>query len=509
MSYILDEVYIERMAGCANTQALVDGEVSPPVGKPDIALVLSVDGMVNMGNWEVLEDRLMLEGTVSFRIAYACAQGNIYGFESISNFRHSVDMDGLEPGMSAEINPTMAQVEYTLLDNRRMQVKAIVDIESIANKKQALCAVQGMEGIDDIQTLSVKADIPRTVSKNSAGFVIREDVRLPQGMPPPREILWSNAYARIKRIIPDGSKIIVEGEIKITAAYCADGETQLWQANNIIPFEQMINIDIPTESVGINGSAKVKESFITIAPETEGLLNAEIILSIDIEVSTIQEYDLITDAYSPSMVLELETNTIELKKPCVRCQGKCTVREPVSLPDGMPPVGRVLMIYARPLIVNEYALQGKIAIEGIIVSRIIYLCRDGNLNSFSADVPFGVEMDADGVDENMLLTLDANMDASSATGTGTELEVRITLDINALACTEGKYRYVSGINQSGPTPVAQGGLIIYFAGKDETLWSIAKRFNTTIESLLKYNDIGRDDDLEGKKLLLFRPYSMH
>ena len=44
---------------------------------------------------------------------------------------------------------------------------------------------------------------------------------------------------------------------------------------------------------------------------------------------------------------------------------------------------------------------------------------------------------------------------------------------------------------------------IYVLGKDETLWSLAKKFNTTVDELIKINSIEDSEELnEGDKLII-------
>ena len=47
-------------------------------------------------------------------------------------------------------------------------------------------------------------------------------------------------------------------------------------------------------------------------------------------------------------------------------------------------------------------------------------------------------------------------------------------------------------------------MVVYVAGKDDSLWSIAKRFKTSVESVAKLNQLEEGQIAEGRKLLIIR-----
>jgi spore germination protein YaaH len=52
---------------------------------------------------------------------------------------------------------------------------------------------------------------------------------------------------------------------------------------------------------------------------------------------------------------------------------------------------------------------------------------------------------------------------------------------------------------------ADSGIYIYFVQPGDSLWSVAKKYNTTINSILKYNEIADEEALEvGSKIMIFK-----
>ena len=47
-------------------------------------------------------------------------------------------------------------------------------------------------------------------------------------------------------------------------------------------------------------------------------------------------------------------------------------------------------------------------------------------------------------------------------------------------------------------------MVVYVAGKDDTLWSIAKKFKTSADSVSKLNELEDEGIVQGRKLLIIR-----
>ena len=72
----MEEQYsIERVLYHNNgnlTQALIEGEVALPVGKPEMERILMVRGHAQTAQVELLDGRGMTDGTVTLCICYLC-----------------------------------------------------------------------------------------------------------------------------------------------------------------------------------------------------------------------------------------------------------------------------------------------------------------------------------------------------------------------------------------------------------------------------------------------------
>ena len=60
------------------------------------------------------------------------------------------------------------------------------------------------------------------------------------------------------------------------------------------------------------------------------------------------------------------------------------------------------------------------------------------------------------------------------------------------------------MNENAAKKESDCALVLYYPQKGEDLWSIAKKYNTTIKMLEEENELKNGDAVEGKMLIIAR-----
>ena len=88
-----------------------------------------------------------------------------------------------------------------------------------------------------------------------------------------------------------------------------------------------------------------------------------------------------------------------------------------------------------------------------------------------------------------------------------EVEAKITISICALVFTSKNQDAITGITEN-PLDLEKfndmPGLAGFIANESDTLWDIAKEYNTTVENIMQLNQLDSDRVKPGDKLLLFK-----
>jgi|GEM_PF-3583973 len=506
MKLVRGMLMAERMAQVAGAQALVEGEISPPAMKQDIENILSLQANVLVSSSEVVEGRILLEGSVSFFVVYMDAEGLIDGFESATSFRHGLDAELAEAGMQAEVSANVMHTEYTQMDKRRINAKAVVALNGTLLEKKEISAVESVIDVSDVQMLKETIGIPYVSARGKSLFNIKEDVKLYQGMPLVSHIIGQTAVATIKNSFIDMNKVAVEGEVKVNILYMGvDEQLAIQQTQYTLPFEHMLAMESQAGDGKVLARIDVGETYIQLAEQDgEQYFKIESMLTVFADIMKEQNADVIKDVYSPSVGLLPISEDISMRALLTNFNARSNLRETVSLQTGMPMIGRILMAFATPNVLNSYASDDKVFVEGVMDTTVVYVTREDILRSFQTQVPFMLDYDASGADEGMFVDPNILLENVFASGSGNEIELKYNIEGSIRVFYINNETIVGDIQEVEKEDVA-GGITIYFADKDESVWDVLKKFNTTIEALSKYNgEMSAKDKLnEGQKILVY------
>ncbi|MGI6161406.1 MAG: DUF3794 and LysM peptidoglycan-binding domain-containing protein [Christensenellales bacterium] len=492
-------IQIEVAAAAAAGQTLVEGTLSPENNAPDIVQVLGVDANAAINSAEAQDNKADIEGVLAIRVLYLCREGMPHGFEATSVFKHTLDMPGAKAGMRCQCFVALSRVDYSLTDARNVSVNAVLDVEGKTFENVDTNIAGDVEGVE---LLKKQVKTSKCIAKAGSGFMIREDIRLDNVADPPAEILSSNAYARVRQITADGANAAVEGDIRLNTVY-RDENDNVSQHTQSIPFGQIVPMGTLLENAELSAEANVREAGVNIAGEN--ILNAEFMMHVNVNANKEQSADIIEDAYSTNQAVQPNIRKVNISGPTVSGTGKAPIRQQTPIPSGMPIAEKVLCVLVNPVVMGKAAQDNKVNVEGVLQTQVIYSAEEEGVKSFSADVPFKAAADINGIKENMKLDIDAKAEQAAASANADSIDLRVTLDIAASGSEKSNVNMVESISALDQPLKQQSGIIIYFPGRGETLWGIAKRFGTTVKSIEERNNIDNAQDIEGQKIILFCP----
>ncbi len=474
----------------------------PPAGKAGMANVLSVEGRAAVNSLEALENRLSMDGTIELFVMYLDEEDKVGGFTSSSGFKHCVDVQGIAPGMRANAAPSLQSLDFTLSDERTLRVRAIIDLDCTVEERAMVDAMQGAADIKDLEIKALELKLLESGEIVDCNTTLRENVRIPQGMPAIGSLLYSTANPRITSLSIEEGKAAVEGEVRVMTLYTSDDTSHapLTQVLHTLPFGQIVTIDPEAREAGVD--LAVREIKVVPADdENRNILELEVPLALKVTPKKRVVARALTDAYSPSRNVCAIQNHFELRQGKAEGSGRCMVRDSVAVPEGMPAAARALYLTARPVITNCEPVEDRLAISGVLFTRVVYCCREGRLHGFGTELPLRCEIEAPGMNEYMEASATAQCESATVSGSGDALDVKITLECAGKGYTTDKANILTGLEEL-EVENREAGVMVYFTGRGETRWDIAKRFRIPQSELLACNPNLPENLQSGEKVLL-------
>jgi LysM repeat protein len=183
------------------------------------------------------------------------------------------------------------------------------------------------------------------------------------------------------------------------------------------------------------------------------------------------------------------------------------IKESLQVPKDFPEMDKVYDMLCRPSVMECRIADDRVTVEGVVGCDVIYLARGDEriVHSFSDELPFKTSISLPGCKLGMKSEVDVdveNMEFSLLTKN--ELEVKIGLGcLVKLFEKISKAFIIKAVEIEGEPPIHKASITIYMVQPKDTLWKVAKRYYTTIEDIVKINDILDPDNISpGMKIII-------
>lgn len=495
MELLTNELTIDRIAGTAAAQAVVEGELPLPLEHSEAEKVLDAVGSVTLMSVEVLAGMIMLDGTLAVDVICISPEGEPFSFRSKSTFRHTVNIQGAAVGMTARVQPVLQTLTVAPKSQNSLRLDALVDLYCRVSDRSPMRVMTGVLGVNDLETLSNPIAISANQSLGDVSARVREEIAAPNIA----NVLYSTAEVELNPVEMEDNKAIIEGMVNVNAI-CQDAEGELVEINQQIPFGELAPLG--ANHVGNEIAAQANVAQILVRPLGEGFdaVSVEAVVDVALESVAQSNPEVLADAYSPSTPIQCNKESVSASCYYPPQSKKITVRESVAVPAELPNIASCVYVRAHPVITAAAVAGGKLALDGLIFTRVVYKSEQGSLQCFMEDIPFLLEMEV----PSCATDVDVSVKCLSATasGTGRSAEVCYTLLVCVTPFALTQTEVVTGASPAEATE-APKGIVVYFAGNGETLWDVAKKFCMPKKALLDTNPNLAEPLKEGQKLVLF------
>jgi len=500
----------DRIVSHVQEEAQLQGKIQLEEGQSDIARIISVTASVVPDEVEMLTDALEFAGRLIFEVLYVSvdAPDDVAVLRAESQFRHSMQAQGAQSGMHTYYVVQVEDVEEVLENPRTIALTADVEFDVWVIET---CDIDTLPETGDLQVKKKSFAAVETLERQTQIIPIEKQVQLPSRAPAIGQVLSAQGIAVVRDVTGTVEGTHVDGELTLfipydsTATETHDGE--FYTTNFVIPF----GFDLEWEQRGMGENASVvlalDEITATAAADEMGEyrlvdIDAKIIANAALWQET--ELELPCDAYLPGHNVKVETASMQLKKPPI---DKCTqrmLRFGVTLPSGYPKMEQVLFMRARPVVRSSVAQDEATLVVGTLLCDIVYRAQgeESAIYGFHASIPFE-ERIAAACDQTLLIHAWC-MQSSCDAVDGLQADCRVQLELCATCMADDEVSYICQVTDEGAVQ-DQSAIVMSVATANDDLWSIAKRFNVSMDAVLAANPKYENKPLcVGDKVILYR-----
>jgi FOG: LysM repeat len=512
---ITNKIFLDEKIGTQSTQVLIEGDIIVPDIKPDMASILQTEANIIIDKTEIMQNKINFIGHLDLHVIYIAKSTDnpIYSINNSTGIDDFLNIDNVTEDMYSTINADIEKIDYKMLNDRKINFRAVICISAEVQKECEYEIVTGIKDVLPSQLLKKNLNINRLVETRNDRFIVKDELHLTSGKPNIREILQSDIDIINRDVKAGNGKITVSGELLLKILYKSDSDENIIEiSEHEIPFNGVFDVAKAKEYMFADVKLYTQDKYIQVKPNSDGedrVIDTEIFIGANIKINSEEEIEILDDAYCINESLDMTYENI--KYPNIICKNKTQspIKEIVQLEDNCPDILQVLKINAMPHIDDTHIIDDKVIVEGIIDADILYIAQSDKtpVYSYKTILPYRQVVEVKGALSEMKTNTDITIEHIGFNMlSNNEIELRFLLSFNTYVEQEQEIKIIKDIKFNEISQEVldnMPSMVVYVVQENDSLWKIAKHYNISIEELKQINDL-EDDVKPGEKLLILK-----
>lgn len=447
--------------------------------------VAGVDAEIKGEEAKVIPNKVIVEGVLHKQIYYIESLTGVMKEQTVEEpFTHFVHIEGVEEGMDAVVD---CMIEYCELEPLN---------HPPTDKWQQVCIIKCEVKVVETHEIEVVTDVmgavatkdtfcvERVIADASRQSTLRNVFETPTGA---KKIM--DATTKVKDLECDvlPNKVLVKGKIYKQVYYVCATTGEVLEKSEYIPFSTFI--DAPGVKPGMDCNCKVVVEYVDHDPlkrGPQGVIEWQqtIVIEAHCKVTEIEELTVVTN------VLGVATKDIVIKVEDIKAKEckQVNLRDEFKLPEDAKKVYRV---DAKCQDIETKVIKDKVIIEGKVHKQVYYVDADTlKLKEFSMDVPFDTFIHVPGVEPGDDARVTCRIEYTSVESVKTPptdmWQETVVLEVCCKIAETREIKVVTDVLGVAEECIP-GEIIEYTIMAGDTLFLLAKRYNTSAGAILKLN----------------------
>ncbi len=514
---VRESIKIDEKIGVEKTQILIDGDIIVSDIKPDIETVLQKEADVYIDNIDVTDDRVNFNGKLDIQVLYLASGNNraIHNMSAEINIDDFLIVEGVSRNTNVDFQANIVSIDYRLQNDRKISFNAVVEVMANCSEKRVYDIINNIEDIPAEQVRKDKIMLNQNLDKYTDRILIKDEMEVKSGSPNINEVLQTKIRISNKEVRVHNNQVLINGNLNITALYRGNEEESLIEVlEHETPFNGAFDIDKVNENMFADAKLVIQDKYVQIRQDDDGedrILSVETSIGAEIFLTEIEEREIITDAYIINNKTNLSKFDLNFDKIVSKNRTQSTVKEVITIEDDAPSILQIFNVNSKCFVDDVTIENDRVIIDGVVESNILYIAEDDEnpLYSVKEAVPFVQVIETKGARSDMNHRVKTNIEHTSFNMINDrEVDLRITV---GLAVEVEESTVVEIIENIEFKELLReeldefASITVYIVQKDDTLWDIVKRYNTTIEEIKKVNGIDDNEELNvGDKLMIIK-----
>lgn len=508
---IKENVQFEQLVNETSTTVMLNEEYLIPDTHPDVEEVLMVEAKPVITSKEVSANGVSVEGKIEYNVLYLAREDELVvcSVNYSQKFTNRLELDQAEHKTVCDVDCRVEHIEAKIINERKVAIDGILNLDWEVYNKKDIELIKDVESTDGVEILKKSEVINKTEVDDLLDIVGKSVIRVSMDKPQISRILKSDIILQKKEIKMGDEKAYCGCYCKIHILYCGSESKEVYYLEDNVYISKELPIPELKSDITVAANFDLVSKDINVEENDLGearIVNVEFMAECKVKVLSKENIDVIVDAYSPNFPVELDKEDVEIGMICGVYNKDVAVRDNIYITEEDMKPEYIVAESGSVNITDKTVDKDKVVVEGCIKVCAIYKTNDEEkyLSRVCGDVPFGATIDAQGVDIGMDAIIKANLEDLDVSIEANTIAVKASVILNAKVLFNTKKELITNVNEvEGEEIKKKASITIYVIGEGDTLWNLAKKYSTTMEEIIRLNEIEDADCLEvGEKILI-------
>lgn len=515
MDFSRKDIHTSILKASKYSQLTIDDDFNIPDSKEDIDKIIAKNGYIVVEEVISEEGRVKVIGTVFFKTIYKTAgdKPDVEVYEGEIPFEDHVNVDGVSRNHQAECQCRLEDLTVSMINSRKLEVRGLIGDAVSVYEDVHVNGATDLENATGIECQYKDATITETVISKHDMFKIKEEIEIPQNKPNIKDIIWSSVELRNLELKAQDDMISVRGEVEIFVIYKGQEEH--------LPMQYLFSVRAITrelecqgarEGMILDASSCLGKGEVMVRPDTDGedrVIAVDYNVDINLKMYEDTDIHLLSDMYSPQVEVLPEKEQFAYENLLMRNLAKAKISHRRRIGDEQTKLLQICHIYGSVDLDDVAINADNVQVTGVVKASVLYISAgDDPMNCMELDIPFEYTVDAVKFTGKDLVRIVPSIDQLSATLLNSE-EIEVKAQVN-LGISIFSRLTTDVITDMTISPIdyekkaAMPGIVGYIVRPGDTLWSIARKYYATTESIKEINNLENDQLQEGDRLIIVK-----
>lgn len=516
MELVKKNIHMNKLKCKSNLQVTFDDDFNVPDLKPDISKLIKTQGEIKFTDQKINNGKLYVTGFLCFQVLYLsdetnrpvhCLQGQI-PFEETINLSDSCNQD------SGNIKYEIEDLSANIINSRKLSLKALVrlcvTVEDIYDEESAI----SIDAEPDVQYMTKNIDVTNLAVNKKDNYRFRDEIVLPSGKSCISEILYNNVELKNVEVRLLTDKFLAKGELSVFILYTGDGENSPMEYYETeLPFSSTIDCNGCNEDMTPNITLDNVGNNISVKPDSDGeerVIDLESILELSIKIYEETQMQILQDIYSPIRDITPIYKEAQYENLLMRNSNKARITDRIKIEDDSPRLLQICYGSGSVKVDEVEQVDNGLQVDGVVDVSILYISADDTqpLQAIRSQIPFTQIIEIKDLKQDSVYDVKASIEQINVMMLDTqEVEVKASIVLNVIVFDKLTESFIVDYKEE-PMDFDKlqemPGMVGYIVKPGDSLWKIAKRYHTTIDSIMEINALESDMIMPGDHLLIVK-----